>query len=494
MRLPNDDRTIIVGLFGLALSARLVALIVLHSLAVSSGGPFLGLDSTAFLERSQLLAANAFAVPEHPITVFRDFGVAHYYVFAAAVRWLGVNLFGLQFLNCILIAAVAPLTYSWCRRVAPASALWIGLVVALHPSLITLGALDLLKDPSVLFFSSLAIWALVRLVGADSSRATALFALVASVALIYLRLDRFYIAAYVEGAGVVALLYLAMRARSFRWLPVVALMATLLVAEVVPVRLGWPASHTIMLQAIGWARITPSIRDYSPGLFDNIDADDKPPLNDDIGSRGRLDGVFNRGSQVGFVVASLPSGSQERPILASDPRAVQPVAATRLLEAIESLPGPLRITFTASVNTFRRVYGPFVWVMPDRWNVRTILTNDYPMYPGMLLWYAFLPMIAIGLVRTGWQLVTGTIETGARVEFGLALVWLFTCLFLGQYLITNLAYRHRETMIPFLFMFGLLGMPREWSRGWKVGYAAYWGALLVIAIGHIAARRLASTS
>jgi hypothetical protein len=488
MRLPNDDRTIIVGLFGLALSARLVALIVLHWLAVPSGGPFLGPDSTAYLERSQLLAANAFAVPEHPIAVFRDLGVAHYYVFAAAVRWLGVDLFGLQLLNCTLIAAVAPLTYSWCRRVAPASALWVGLVVALHPSLITLGALDLLKDPSVLFFSSLAIWALVRLVGADSARSTALFALVASVALIYLRLDRFYIAAYVEGASVVALLYVAMRARSLRWLPVVALMATLLVAEIVPVRLGWPASHTIMLQSIGWARTVPKIRDYSPGLFDNIDADDAPPLTDDIGSLGPLDGVFNRRSQARFVVASLPLGGQERPILPSDPRAAQPVAATRFLQTIGSLPRPLRIPFTASVNTFRRMYGPFVWIMPDRWNVRTILTNDYPMYPGMLLWYAFLPMIVIGLVRTGWQLVTGTIATGARGEFGLAIVWLYTCLFVGQYLITSLAYRHRETMIPFLFTFGLLGMPREWSRGWKVGYATYWAGLAATAAIHLSLR------
>ena len=99
-----------------------------------------------------------------------------------------------------------------------------------------------------------------------------------------------------------------------------------------------------------------------------------------------------------------------------------------------------------------------------------------------------MPMIAIGLVRTGWQLVTGMIGTGARVEFGLALVWLYTCLFLGQYLITNLAYRHRETMIPFLFTFGLLGMPREWSRGWKVGYAAYWAGLTAIGAIHLSLR------
>ncbi len=121
--------------------------------------------------------------------------------------------------------------------------------------------------------------------------------------------------------------------------------------------------------------------------------------------------------------------------------------------------------------------------MPERWDVRTILTNDYPMYPGMLVWYAFFPMIAVGLFRTGWQIVTFK-----RLDFGMVLVWLFSCMFLGQYLLMNLAYRHRATMIPFLFVFGLIGMPSEWSRRLKTAYAIYWVAIGAIAVGHLLLR------
>lgn len=86
MKLPSDHRATALGLFGLAFIVRLVALIVLHWLAAPSGGPFLGLDSTAFFERSQDLAASIFIVPAHPTAIFRDMGVAHYYRFAAAVK------------------------------------------------------------------------------------------------------------------------------------------------------------------------------------------------------------------------------------------------------------------------------------------------------------------------------------------------------------------------------------------------------------------------
>jgi hypothetical protein len=482
MKLPKDDRVIVTGLFGLAFTVRLVSLVVLHRLAAPRGGPFLGLDSTAFLERSQALALSSFVVPDHPIAVFRDMGVAHYYLFAAAIRWLGADLFGLQLLNGTLIALVAPLTYLWCRRIAPAAARPAGVIVALHPSLVTLGALDLLKDPSIVFFTSLAIWALVRTVDGSGARRTVCFTLVASVALIYLRLDRFYIAAYVEFAALVAMLYVLVRgARPGRpWLAAAALVGAVLIAEVVPVRLGWPSSVTFMTRAIGWAIDVPRLREYAPGLIDDLVPDDATPAPEGAGPPlGRNDAPSRAGGGVTVVAASFDRAVRvPQPATPSQPGAAP--TPVRVLRALESFPAPIPQLFTGSVNLVRRLYGPFVWIVPERWDLRTILTNDYPMYPGMLLWYAFMPMIAIGLARTGWRLAT--LE---RFDFGTILVWLFSCMFLGQYLLTNLAYRHRETMVPCLFVFGLIGWPAGWTRNGKIAYGIYWSSIVLVAIAHL---------
>jgi hypothetical protein len=89
-------------------------------------------------------------------------------------------------------------------------------------------------------------------------------------------------------------------------------------------------------------------------------------------------------------------------------------------------------------------------------------------------------MIAIGLARTGWRLAT--LE---RLDFGTILVWLFSCMFLGQYLLTNLAYRHRETMVPCLFVFGLIGWPAGWTRNGKIAYGIYWSSIVLVAIAHL---------
>jgi len=428
-------------------------------------------------------------VADHPIAVFRDFGVAHYYLFAAAIRWLGAHLFGLQLLNCALIALVAPLTYMWCRRVVPALAGWAGLLVALHPSLITLGALDLLKDPSVLFFTSLAIWSIVQVDESDRTSTIVVMAVVAAFALTYLRLDRFYIAAYLELSALLALLHVAVRGgrRASRWLPIAAVACAVLVAEVVPVRLGWPSSPTVMASALSQAATVPRIRDYRPGLMDDmgvgVNQSGGPSGRNEGGPRGSLDGARDRAhagsAHAQLLFASMTSVGQDLALRTAE-SSVPESPAVRFLGTIRTLPSRLRVAVITSINTFRRLYGPFVWIMPDRWDVRTLLTNDYPMYPGMLLWYACMPMIAIGLVRTGWRLIAGR-ETG----FGVTLVWLFTCLFLGQYLVTNLAYRHRATMIPFLFVFGLLGMPGAWSRRWKIGYSLYWAVLALIAVVHL---------
>jgi hypothetical protein len=74
---------------------------------------------------------------------------------------------------------------------------------------------------------------------------------------------------------------------------------------------------------------------------------------------------------------------------------------------------------------------------------------------------------------------------------------------LGVGLIVGLSRLEGRAQRPvFLELFGIafsirlvaLGLPNTETRTWRFGYVAYWGALSVIAMGHIAARRLASTS
>ena len=191
--MSTQGRSVVLGLFWLGTATRLVILVVLHVLAGSDGGPFLGPDSTAFLHGSQQLAADGFRTSVHPIQTFGDFAVAHYYVFAGAIRYLEADLFSLQLLNCCFTALVGPLMFSVTRLTVPAAAFPLGIIVTLFPSLITLSALDLLKDPSVLFFTTLAVWAGVRLLHAQSTGARAAWALVGCVSLLYLQIGRAHV-------------------------------------------------------------------------------------------------------------------------------------------------------------------------------------------------------------------------------------------------------------------------------------------------------------
>ncbi len=495
--MSTQGRSVVLGLFWLGTATRLVILVVLHVLAGSDGGPFLGPDSTAFLHGSQQLAADGFRTSVHPIQTFGDFAVAHYYVFAGAIRYLEADLFSLQLLNCCFTALVGPLMFSVTRLTVPAAAFPLGIIVTLFPSLITLSALDLLKDPSVLFFTTLAVWAGVRLLHAQSTGARAAWALVGCVSLLYLRLDRFYVAAYLEGAVILAVLFgLLTRRNCLRsWRPLIWLLVVLAVAEVVPTRLGWPGSPSLMSRSFGWALEVPQLRDYGPGLLDRTQLSEAEVGADVIQGGGDSTDGTNEG--LARVDSELGSGRAGWPwyavaiatiVLSLAVPCVRRLFARRvehlvLLAIALGGVGSVLVAPTFAANIFRRLYGPFVWIMPSEWSIRHILTYDYLMYPGMLLWYFLLPFMLLGLVGVGWRVLKRE-----ALNPDLVGIWAFTVIYCAQYLLFNFSYRHRETLFPFLLIFGFLGLPILERRRWRWAYGGYWMTLLVVAIWHLVTR------
>jgi hypothetical protein len=152
-------------------------------------------------------------------------------------------------------------------------------------------------------------------------------------------------------------------------------------------------------------------------------------------------------------------------------------------------PDQERGTVTWLANVFRRVFGPFIWIMPSRWDLRTMLTSDYLLYPGMLIWYAMLPLMVLGVIVTGSR-----VWSAEERQWTLILVWIFLALYFAQYLAINLAYRQRDLMLPFLMLFGFMGLARAIEyRGWTRAYGAYWVALGTVAGGHLLVRALLQT-
>jgi hypothetical protein len=135
------------------------------------------------------------------------------------------------------------------------------------------------------------------------------------------------------------------------------------------------------------------------------------------------------------------------------------------------------------VNIVRRMYGPFIWIPPGDWSFRTLQAGDYLLYPGMLVWYALIPAVVIGLGVAGMGLVRRS------TNHGLAMLWFYCVVYFAQYLSINLSYRQRDVTLPVLLAFAWLG--GEWAvrqEGWTRWYAGYWLLLAAMAAGHLIVR------
>lgn len=429
----RDARLVSGALLVWALLLRCAALICCFAWAAAQGGPFLGPDSTLYFDTAHDLARRGFQLDALPVIAFGTYDVGQFYLFAAGIRWLHADLFGLQTINCGLTALAAPLAYGAARVLVPRGAIWIGLLVAVHPTLIALSSIDLLKDPSIVCALAALVWALVRIIAAHDARAIAGFAAVALVAACYLRVSRFYTFTYVE-AGFVAAMAVAWRARTrltARRMALAVIVGVFLLTEGVPARAKWPPTPVLFLSMASYTLDTPALRAYAPGLFDRL----------------RVGGAGGTG------------GEQAAP----DWRA-----------GLLTLPA----------NMFRRVFGPFPWIAPADWHFKVLQDGQYYLFPGMLVWYALLPAIVAGLGLTA-------VRMWRREESrtGLVMLWFFVVIYFAQYLTINLSYRQRDVTLPVLLIFGWIGLTwgREISRA-RIWYSRYWAVLCVIAGTHILVR------
>jgi hypothetical protein len=442
---PRETRGTFLSLFAWGYLLRLSVLLVLDHV-VPAPVSILGPDSRSYLRNSQILADSAFLAP------FWSWDAGPYYLFAGVLHVLNGDLFTLRLLNSGLTALVGPLAFSWFRLVLPRFAVLAGVVLAVHPTVIALSTTDLLKDPAVLFFTVLAVWALSRiLVGTRASELIG-FGLLAAGSLVFLRMARFYVVFYLEVA-VTAVILAGWLGRPWRrragLAPLVGVLAVFLVAELGPMWLGWPSSAFLMASSVGW---------YAPGLVERLPERVVPLLR-------RPPAWYARG-----LVERLPE------------RVVPSLGGANSSASL-----PARVAFEAvvqSANLFRRLYGPFVWVPPERWDVPTILGGDYLLYPGTLIWYGLLPFVGLGLLTTSVRLYRGH-ERDPIV----AALWLFCVVYFMQYLTINLSYRQRDVMLPFLLLFAFIGLQRAGSNPrWPWAYATYWACLVVLAVSHLLVR------
>ena len=440
------------NLFIWALLARCLAVTACYALGVREGGPFLGPDSTTYFTKGGELAASAFHLDMHPVIVFGSYDVSHYYLFAAAIRYLHTDLFGLQVMNCAMIALAAPLMFGIARIMLPSAALVLGLAVALHPSLIALAAVDLLKDPSIIFGTVLLVWVIVRLTVERRPYAMGLYALAGLVAALYLRSGRFYSFAYLEFAFIATVVFLRLlRVPMFqRATAAVLVAAVFLTGEVVLARASWPPSAIMVASNVSYVLDTPAMSHYAAGLFDRV--------------------------RIASKSTKMMAGDHD-PIMV--PVHLGPQSGRF------AIAGTIVSSFA---NLFRRLYGPFVWILPNDWHFRVLQAGDYLLFPGMLVWYGLLPVIVVGLGATGWRIVTRT-----ETRFGVVFLWFFSAVYFAQYLLINLSYRQRDVMLPVLLFFACVGAPylARMAR-WRTWYASYWIALALIASVHILARALMS--
>jgi hypothetical protein len=421
-------RLVAVNLFAVAMAVRLIALVGFTAVALREGGPFLGPDSTGYLEGATQLVQRGFHLDAPAVVFFGTYDVAHYYVFAAAMRYLHADLFGLQLLNAGSTAFAAPLIYSIARRVIPAAARPVGLLVAIYPSLIALSTVDLLKDPSIVCATLLAIWTIVRLADARRPAAIAAISAAGACALLYLRTGRFYTFAYLEAAAAAASAWLftvRRRRPDLRWTSAIALVLTFSFAEIAPTQAGWPTTPVLFASQVAHVLGTPEMFNYSRGLVERF-ARRHAPENEPAG-------------------ISLVS---------------------------------------AAANLVRRTLGPYPWVLPEHWNFRYLQSGDFLLYPSMITWYALLPFTLLGFISIGRRLYLRE-----RVGFARLFLWVFATVYFLQYLLINLSYRQREAMMPVLTLFAAVGVLRALRLArFNRWYGAYWGGLIIMAAGHLAFR------
>ena len=478
---PESSRRLVVSLGIIGFVCSWTLLLALLWVQRAEGFVVLGPDGVEFLRGAEILVATKFTLPQPSHVYFQTFSTAHYFLFAAVLYLLGPSLFHLQAFNCAAAALIGPLTFAWTREVYPRGALPAALLVTLFPSLAYLAAVDLWKDPSVILATTVVIWALVGMYRTQRTARLLAFGLLAGGGLWYLNTSRFYPAFYL-GLGLIfaAIVALVYRCPIRKGL-LVAVLGAIAIGEAGPMARGWPGSPLLMTASISHVLNVPSMKYFTAGLMDRM-ATESPRSRETAGHKLETLGHLNTGLLVGSkseqaadrraVAGNKGSTAADRP-----PKVLQVDVDTEL--ATSATFG----SFAWMIQIIRRVYGPFVWILPPTMTASGWLGDLYLMYPGMLLWYALVPPMVLGFALAGWSILRG------RQHFMLGVVWVYAGLYSLQYLAINLPFRQREAMFPALAIFGVMGY--HWARGrrWATWlYVAYWIGLVTMAVVHLVVR------
>lgn len=505
----GDARQTMLALALVGGAVRAVSHAALTAWSEAAGGSLLGLDSSSYFFRSVLLAREGFRTIESPALHFGTYDAAHYYLFAAVIGVLGPSLVTLQAMNWSMTTLAGPLAYAIARRTAPAHARTAGLLVALHPSIVAISVNDLLKDPSVIFLSLVAVWALVRLARTPwTPTASAGLVLAGAVALSYVRMSRFYVSAFLLAAAFVAIGWGWRQARSgaaaaTRPAAVLSILLVFGLSEAGPRVMGWPFSPVMAVRQFVRVLNTPSMRVYAPGLVSRFSGGSAathdtaepatlpawgPSLPVNEGQAYTASEVLARASDRAWAptsTSSLHAPAARPPERAPAGAAEQAAApATSGGAGAESPAGGHRVVRWAA-NGFRKLFGPFPWVPPPDFSVSTITRGDYLLFPGMLLWYALLPVALSAMALVFGDALRGRAES---LTLGLAL---FTGGLFALYLALNLSWRQREFLFPFFVLLSAATIDRlRTSRLAGYAYALYWFGLVTVAVAHTALRTL----
>jgi hypothetical protein len=534
-----DDRILFVGFFGVFFILHQAVHLVLFWLGSTAGGPFLGPDSARYLMLSFEVAELGFPGDLFLASRFGSYDIAHLYLFGAAIELLDADLFCLQVINGGFMALVAGLTYSWSRIALPRYGTLLGAGVAFFPSSIVLTSLDLLKDPSVTFSVVLGIWALFKLTRAEKRTAQAVYVLIGALGLSYVHMTRFYLLTHIEiaiGCTLGVLWFHRIRGRRGGSWPGwresrpglgVSVVLLLVLAELGPWLLGWPLSPMFYLRSVQRVQDVPAMTEYAPGLIDQLAPSSKPareatpasPEADPARRSPRTAGERSPQSSGGAgsdgagagdpalvsdkmlttlrATLEAPDSAREgrkeanheasadaRPVAPDSPptwRAEDPPTEAVPVEALGPLGRTAVRVLAGTVDLIRRFYGPFVWVVPERWSVERLLRREYLYYPGMLVWYALWPLIAGGILISGWKLLRGR-----GIGLGLGVITVYCVLSLAQYTVLNLSYRQRDILFPLLLVFALIGFSafRE-HRVLRYAYGLYWVLIVGLAVSHL---------
>lgn len=440
LREAPEFRRTFVSIWLLAFMLRLLLLVTIFDASLKAGGPFLGPDSTQFFRESQVMADRAFDLGAHPIAVFETYDVAHYYVYAFLIRAFDADLFALQLFNSGLTALAAALMFSVGRVVLPRWAVAYGLIVAINPSLMVLSIKDLLKDPSILFAVAVAVWALVHMCERARWTSRAAYGAVGVAGLAYIHMDRFYVAAYLEIAAVSLLAVLLWRTPArIRPGVLLPLLVVFAVSEAIPMRLGWQSTPAILLEQVRFVSRTQGM----------LTGDNGGLAQRALRSRAELLAAANRKRDGDRITTVSDSTSMA--------------------------------TAGFGISLIKRLFGPFVWILPPRWTVRELLRGDYLLYPGTLVWYFVLPLAAIGCVATAWRIVQKRESNPLLIA-----LTIFSLLYAAQYLVINLSFRQRDVMFPFSALFAFVGVPLVFDNPrWTRLFVFYWMGLAGFAAAHL---------